>query len=265
MNDHRRDIEECLSRLFDVSRAWHECVRVERGVMFCPLTYSALEGSPEYLLRMAVADYVIPSHSENGSVNRYPGVFSVPSEVIDLTHQLNTAKMALELAVKAGEASGMDSLEIRSIYRQAGHPRLHPKQAWRQVVVLDGEGLQSVGFTVAKYVKSSEVISAADATEWLVNNGAFDIAGHIASNHAQSVRVRRPVAPHIRANVVWGAKEDRRSRMIYASLPILIPEGTWPQKRVRFNQPREHAKRNDYTIESTIPVPFRSGCSITLC
>jgi len=258
-------VESSLLQLMEVMREWCDMAEVERGVMFCPTTYEVLaEGDSVWALRNAVIDHNIPSESSHGEVRRYPGVFSVSRRLIDATEGLNAAKHWFERCVREAEHAGLDRNHLRRLYRLAGYPRLHPKQAMRQLCILSPDNLQSIGFTLAKNTAASSVVQTHEAIERLINFGQQDIASMVSASGVQSVRWHLPISPHIRANVVWGKKDDRVSRMLYASLPFLLPEGAWPERRVRFNKPRHHARRSDYSIDNSIPLPFREGAYLTL-
>ena len=264
MNALETDVAESISTLKALSHEWTKEVSVIRGVMYNPLTYSEKEGAPVYLLRSAVLDFDLPRDATNGEVNRYPGLFSVPHTVIDKTKALNEAKQHLQAAVKALEKAGYTSHQMRTVYRLSGATRLHPKHAWRQISILPGNDIASIGFTVAKKLESSALIPIDDAIEMLVARGADSIADQLYGSGAVSVRWHEPIAKHIRANVVWGSAEHRLEKMYYASMPFLIEGDCWPFKRVRFNVPRSHNRRSDARVEASIPLPFRDGGHLTV-
>ena len=237
---------------------WKTRVQVERGVMYDPLTGEEIEPGTrlEDMLTDAVCALDVPPNSLNGSVDRYPGVFSVSPALIEATHALNSAKEKLENATR-----GLDIKwrELRTLYAMAGWSRIHPLQAWRRVNILEPEDLYSVGFTVAKKEMATELLSLDEVTQRLSDRDAFDVLDQIRRTDSPVFGWHEPVSPHIRANVVWGKGTTRRSQRFYASLPFLVEAPNWPSKRVRFNQPREHAARSDIKHASVIPLPFRRG------
>jgi|TARA_Y100001934_G_scaffold283650_2_gene405193 hypothetical protein len=252
-----RAVHECLEE-------WSKNLEVYQGVMFDPNTYDQREGSAEYLLRMAVCDTNMASDSINGEVNRYPGLFSVPSHVIELTHALNEAKSALYAAVHSLLEQGYSAVQLRAIYREAGAPRLHPLQAWRQVPIIPADDLTCVGFTIAKRLSTSYMMSVDDSVQALIADNQHELANMILEQGATGVRWHKRIAKHVKANVVWGAGESRSSRLIYASMPFLMEGDTWAKKRVRFNVPRDSDRRCDGRREASIPLPNSDGAHITL-
>ncbi|MEH6688669.1 MAG: hypothetical protein V7693_15585 [Halopseudomonas sabulinigri] len=264
MRDLETAVEASLEKLMCLSHEILGRITSSRGIMFDSATYSEIEGSPTYLLRSALGDLSIPTDAENGNVNRYPGVFCVSDDSLTDIKSLNIAKAAFQSAVNSAESAGCTRIDMRKIYRAMGASRLHPKHAWRQVTILEETDLQSVGFTVAKNSESSSQMTLVEVNEILNKFGAFDIAAVVNNSGAKHIRWHEPVAPHVRANVVWGSKEDSRRQMFYASMPFIIPEGIWPEKRVRFNKPRHHSKRSDFSQLGNIPLPFKQGCSITI-
>lgn len=237
---------------------WKACVEVEHGVMYDPLTGEEVDagGRLEGLLIEAVCALDVPTNSVNGSVDRYPGVFSVSPALIEATHALNTAKENLENATRSLDIKWR---ELRTLYAMAGWARIHPLQAWRRINILDVEDLYSVGFTVAKKEMATELLTLEEVTQRLSDRDAFDVLDQIRKTDCTEFGWHEPVSPHIRANVVWGKGVTRRGQRFYASLPFLVEAPGWPSKRVRFNQPREHAVRSDIKHASMIPLPFRRG------
>ena len=249
-----------LSGALDV---WRACVEVDHGVMFDPLTGEEVDssGGLAELLTNAVCSVDVPPHSLNGSVDRYPGIFSVSPKLIVATHELNAAKERLESVTR-----GLDIKwrELRSLYAMAGWARVHPLQAWRRVNILDAADLHSVGFTVAKKEMATELLSLEEICQRLSDRDAFDLMEQVQMTGGTVFGWHEPVSPHIRANVVWGKGNTRRGQRFYASLPFLVAAPGWPSKRVRFNQPRDHAVRSDLKHTSMLPMPFRQGGFISV-
>lgn len=264
MNQAEQKVVSSLQALQQCLNEWSLGIKVHQGLMFDTATHMQRQGAADYLLREAVLDIMIDSDSTNGMVNRYPGVFSVPSSVIRLTEQLNEAKAFFQQAVSELVDAGYKPERVRSIYRLAGAPRLHALQAWRQIQIIEGDDLSSIGFTLAKHLNASYTLSAEDSYNALLSQNQPEIANMILEQGATSVRWHKPIAKHVKANIVWGAGETRATRLAYASLPFLIEGDTWPSKRVRFNQPRENSKRNDVRTANFIPLPHSAGSHITL-
>lgn len=256
-------LDTILSALAAFNSACSEPGAVIRGVRF-----NAMDGLPEQndlgdttkLLLEAINTWDIAEESSNGSVIRYPGVFEVKLAVMTAAKHLNDAKTNFANTVAALEASGSDSRQVRVAYRSAGMPRIHPLQAWRQIVLLEGQDLSSIGFTVSKMCHSIEVMKHPEAVKRLTQANAFDVIEELSLLPPSStIHWHTPVSRHIRANVVWQSEETRRARMYHASLPFLVLEGSWPAKRVRFSQPREHAPRRDKKSTTCATFPLRKG------
>lgn len=267
MDQHHIHIQEAIGGLYDAYRRWNTSLKVGEGVLFDALTAKAIDSDESLAQQLsnAMGDFDIPPSSTSGDVNRYPGLFTVNDEALAATEQLNAAKSHLEEAVGEARAAGVSRQRLRRIYASAGAGRLHPKQAWRQITILEPDELESVGFTIAKFMTSIELMDAAEAMEMLAHHEAYEVMKFIREAGVDKVRLRMPLAPHVRANIVWGKGKTRRSQMVYASLPFLLPMGSWPAKRVRFNEPRNHAKRSDARFDAdSMPLHFIYGGSISL-
>ena len=248
-----------------IAQIKHEALSAEGVIQACffdPADGSLLETDPtEYFLK-ALSTWDAADSSENGSVVRFPGLVEVSPALFSLLPTLNKAKQSLEAAVMQLELAGTSRSQMRNAYRQSGHPRIHPLQAWRQVVCLAGN-LTSIGFTVSKKGSGSELIRLDEALTRLCNANAFDLAEMIRSESEDTIiRWHEPVSRHIRANVAWGAGAEAVRKQFHASMPICVPTGAWPTKRVRFNEPkedREHKVRSDRIEGKSIRLPFREG------
>lgn len=237
---------------------------IERMTLFNPVTYEAIETDEQQGMIEAITDINISETSTDGSVNRYPGVAAVSDDLLDCVIRLNAAKHRLSLAVEELNRVGVDSNALRVAYRSAGFPRIHPLQAWRQINILDGVNLSSIGFTVGKSVEGIEKLSKSAVLARLSSCRADDVIEQIngiPDDH--EIHWHEPVANHIRANLVWRDGTHRITQQLYASMPFLIPKGFWPSKRVRFNIPRQHAKRSDIKGRQIISLPFLSGGYLT--
>lgn len=232
---------------------------VAQGVLYSPELGTALDGYPAEHLLAAISDIDCQESAANGEVWRYPGVFEVSQDVLQAFTALNKAKATFEATVKALEASGATPHILRGAYRASGMPRLHPLQAWRRTVLLDGQPA-SIGFTLAKRSEGTERLTRDEAVEKLLDKKAFDIADQLRTLDASTViSWHTPVSPHIRANVVWGEGAGALRKMCHASLPFLVAPGMWPTKRVRFNLPRDHERRSDSKGDLLFYLPFREG------
>lgn len=238
---------------------------VIQGVSYDMHLATPLEGEPCELLVRALSCWDMAEQSSNGSVPRFPGVYEVSEEVLERANIHNGQKQYFEDCIKALIESGIKPNKMRELYRRFGHAKIHPLQAWRQINVITVPSLSSISFTIAKFTESIETLSFDESIARLSRGNASDVIEQlIQMADSKAVRWHKPIATHVRANLVWGAKEQRLSRMLYASLPILLQEGNWP-KRVRFNKPRQHAKRSDAKdARATIHLPFRDGAYLTV-
>ncbi|MDH0960927.1 hypothetical protein EGJ86_22150 [Pseudomonas sp. o96-267] len=262
-------VNESLSALSSALNGFKAACLAQGGVLqgtrFNAIDGVAEAGSPAELLVDAVSAWDIPDESVKGSVARFPGVFEVSAQVIAAAAALNAEKERLAMAVNALSEGGSDSRKMRLAYRASGHPRLHPLQAQRQIVILQGEGLSRVGFTVAKQGHSIRVMTYTEAVAELGRNNAYDVIEQIQSMPESSViHWHTPVSRHIRANVVWDIAGSRKSQMFHASLPFLVQEGFWPSKWVRFPTPRTHTQRRDQKGTLLANVPLRAGAYLSV-
>lgn len=244
------DVADALMSLTDASHSFRTAVlepgAVQQGLMYNALDGHELAGDSAELLLRAMLSFDFGDDMENGSVLRFPGCFEVRQSVLACAQNLNAAKDQLKNAVKALEVAGVKPHQIRVMYKSLGHSRIHPLQAWRQIHTLNQPNLESVGFTVAKSIDGIERMSREAILARLRGLGAEDLVDQIEGRpDIKTFRWHVPVAPHIRANVVWKQNGERAAQMFHASLPFLVPEGSWPSKRVRFNKSRMHDARSD--------------------
>lgn len=251
-----REMGEILSRIK------HEVLSldgVKQGVFYDSISGELIDCEvPERFLK-AISTWDSSENSLNGSVERFPGVVEVSAGTAKEIGRLNIEKQRLESAINILEKSGVSAYMMRQAYAITGHRRIHPLQAWRQIILMESQP-SSIGFTVVKHGSGSEIMSRDLAIARLTDLNAEDVI-EIISNVSETTKVRwcDPVSRHIRANVVWGSGENARRGQYHASLPFCVPEGCWPTKRVRFNIPRTHSERSDKLPGSYIPLPFRKG------
>jgi len=264
-------VGEALQAMCEALTAFNRAC-AEPGAVVRGLRFNAMDGQTEESdascsskLLEAINTWDITDESTNGSVIRYPGAFEVTDSVIQAANLLNNAKSNFSSTVTTLESSGADSRQLRVAYRAAAMPRIHPLQAWRQIVILEGPNLASIGFTVSKMCHSIEVMTLVEAVKRLTQCNAFDVIEALESlPPASTIHWHTPVSRHVRANVVWQNGETRSSRMYHASLPFLVPAGDWPSKRVRFNQPRDHSPRRDKKGVSYATLPLRKGAYLAV-
>lgn len=255
----RPALEALMSSISSVRSEILKSGAVRRGIIYSPELGEPVELSIEEGLLKAVSDIDCQDASSNGSVWRYPGVVEVSETLITLIKELNGAKHSLEEAVRALQRAGATDHMLRQGYRLAGQPRIHPLQAWRQVVLLEGKP-ESVGFTVSKRSEGTMRMSRDETVARLREHRAYDIAdGILALPEDTQISWHTPVSPHIKANVAWGEGPSVVRQLFHASLPFVVGPDCWPSKRVRYNHPRDHAKRSDCRGTVIAYLPFRKG------
>ncbi|MBX6653618.1 hypothetical protein ISF12_10220 [Pseudomonas aeruginosa] len=274
-SDPAIDIAARLEALAGALRSVRELApsHVIRGV-FYDASGNELDCDPSDRFATALATWDSADDSENGTVLRFPGLVELTPKLMTAVARLNACKRDLEAIVEFWQSGdeGLSARQMRNHYASAGYARIHPLQTWRQVVQLDSrmidQPLASVGFTVQQRGNSSEEISLQDAITRLLNANAYDLVDRLESDKipdTAKVKWYEPVGAHIRANVVWGAKESAVRDQFHASLPLCVGAGGWPTKRVRFNAPKEKAQavRSDSQgAAPRYPLPFRSGAFI---
>lgn len=230
------------------------------GATLCPQTGAKIDGDIRENLIKALGDWNIHSTSTAGEVIRYIGYFVASDAIISSVEHFNTAKETLTSTSMALSAQGVSEREMRNAYAKAGFPVIHPLQARRAIRVIDAEDLQHISFSVAKNIESIERLPVQKARERLEKAEADDILAMLVNLESNdTVRWHKPVAAHIRANIVHKSeKHGRQSKMIHASLPILI-KGSQQLPKIIFNQPsdsRTRKARSDTASNNKIPLPF---------
>lgn len=232
---------------------------VRQGIIYSPELGEPIEHDIQEGLAKALSDIDCQDASSNGSVWRYPGVIEASDGLITRIRDLNSAKHELEHVARSLQRAGATEKLMRQGYRLAGYPRIHPLQAWRQIVLLEGKP-ESVGFTVSKRSEGTVRLTRDETVAKLREHRAFDIAeGVLALPEGTEISWHVPVSPHIKANVVWGEGASAVRQMFHASLPFIVGPDCWPGKRVRYNHPRDHAKRSDCRGTVIAYLPFREG------
>lgn len=230
------------------------------GAILCSQTGVELGGDSRENLIKALGDWNIHSTSTTGEVIRYIGYYTACDAIIDNIDRFNAAKEKLTNTSRSLSAQGTTEREMRNAYAKAGFPVIHPLQARRTIKVIDAQNLQHISFSVAKKIESIEKVPIQIARERLENAEAHDILAmlvNLAPNDI--VRWHKPVATHIRANIVHNSKEfGRQSKMIHASLPVII-KGSKQLPKIIFNQPKDtqtRKTRSDTISSNKIALPF---------
>lgn len=230
------------------------------GAILCPQTGTEIGGDIRENLIKAFGDWNIHSSSTAGEVVRYVGYFAASDPIACSVERFNTAKEILTSTSMSLSAQGITEREMRSAYAKAGFPVIHPLQARRTIKVIDAENLQHISFSIAKNIESIERLPVQKARERLEKAEADDILAMLVNlDPNDTVRWHKPVATHIRANIVHKSEEHgRQSKMIHASLPIII-KGSQQLPKIIFNQPknsRTRKTRSDTASNNKIALPF---------
>ena len=190
-----------------------------------------------------------------------PGLIGATASTLDAAIHLNIAKKALQKAVtdlraqlKPAEISALvDEIRPRSailgeLLGAASLGRLHLKQAYRKIVVLDPRP-DKVGFTWAQSNRSIRILTKKEAMDLLTRARSCeeDPIMHQISRLDDEVREDealaqvKPVVAHLRANTVRrlargiaGAPSVYDRSMTQAYLPMLVPHDPTVDKGLPF-------------------------------
>ncbi|HKY20690.1 MAG TPA: DNA replication terminus site-binding protein, partial [Vicinamibacterales bacterium] len=119
-----------------------------------------------------------------------------------------------------------DSHQVRDLLIRLGYARLNLVQTYRKIPILE-QAPTRIGFTWILGTKHVETVNREEAMRRLpgdVERSGSDLARirqEVMEARRSGLRLVRPVAPHMRANVVWLEKDQRRTACIHAPLPIL--------------------------------------------
>lgn len=169
-----------------------------------------------------------------------PGIIGATTETLTAARQCNDAKDAFKTAVLALKALPKPEVNallvdlhkrheaVTTAMKRMGATRLHLKQAYRHIPVLD-QRPEKIGFTWSKQGRTIQRTSVSEARRLLQQRRETPQVQlelqRLASlpEHEVLARVRR-VCPHLRANLVFaGPGGLTKRRLMQAPLPILIP------------------------------------------
>lgn len=167
-----------------------------------------------------------------------PGILGASEETIKIAEQLNAAKNDFQSAMLALKGYKLTLAEpyIRDIdnpvsmtsesLKQAGLSRIHLKQTYRTVPILDEKPIR-IGFTWAN-TRSIKKIDSEEAESMLRKLGEDSrIQKQISMlsqlNDSEPLAIVHDTSTHVRANVVWQESHEPKAKMIGCPLPILIP------------------------------------------
>ena len=150
-----------------------------------------------------------------------------------------------------------------STLSQLGLARLHLKQCYRKIPILDSAP-SKISWTWA-HTKSIKKITAKEAYNMLIKKTAdegitFQLAKLAKLPESEPLAIIQELAPHLRANLVFKNESNDTSRkMIKGPIPIIFPATTcthYPKfapPSPKCDKDKERAVRNDVKIE---PTPF---------
>lgn len=210
----------------------------------------------------------------------YPGLVGASLETLELAHQLNQCKLAFKQAVLnlkrekiSLQAPLLHEYFSKTLYqrsaststslKRAGMARLHLKQCYRLLPILDKEPYK-ISWTWAN-TRSIKKITVKQADELLQKRG--DDSGiqqqRLKLSHLKAdepIAIVQELAPHLRANILFSTKEDETERrMIKGPMPIFFPadaQTVLPQikpPKAKAGKNNERVLRADVKIN---PEPF---------
>jgi len=212
------------------------------------------------------------------------GLIGVSKKTLEQAHALNMAKKQFKQAVQALKAQKLSLTDdwLREAFIQlfetfrndytataleaAGLSRLHLKQCYRQIPILDKRPLK-VSWSWAN-TRSIKKISKKDAIELLNKKGDdLGIQSQISKVHAMSagecIAIVQELAPHLRTNIVYPGVDEVDRVMMKGSLPLLYPAQFGeelpviiPPKPIKLG---ERQTRSDMKIDPEVYLPAIRG------
>ncbi|MGJ3494328.1 hypothetical protein PsalN5692_02682 [Piscirickettsia salmonis] len=209
----------------------------------------------------------------------YTGLIGASSHTLDCAKHVNQTKEQFKqamLALKAAKVAVHDpillshferhlqerSANTRASLQKMGLARLHLKQCYRKIPILD-ERPQKISWTWA-HTRAIKRLSAADCIILLQKKGKdpgiLQQLERAKQLHTDTpLAIIQELAPHLRANVVFAKGQSKNRIMLKAPLPVFYPHqvgDTFPQiKAAGSKQPKNplRAQRTDVKID---PEPF---------
>ena len=206
------------------------------------------------------------------------GIIAVSCPTLEAFSAVNEAKLQFKKAVLALKASFLplndpelnDSIEkalgqpseTRQTLRQLGMARLHLKQCYRKIPLLD-KAPQKVSWTWA-HTRAIQRITVEQAIKSLEKRGSDagimqQIARCAQLSPKEPLAIIQELAPHLRANLVFGdASTGVVRRMIKAPLPIFYPAigdelPAYTPPKPKQEKDKQRVLRSDVKID---PNPF---------
>lgn len=163
-------------------------------------------------------------------VVRYVGAVAVTPAALRKAEIVNEHKAALVEAIgvyrRLASKRERDSHQVRELLIRLGYARLNLVQTYRKIPILERAPTR-IGFTWIMGTKHVETVDREEALRRIpgdVERSGAKLARTrraVADVQRDGLRLVRPVAPHVRANIVWHEDDERRTACIHAPLPIL--------------------------------------------
>ncbi|MCW8127986.1 hypothetical protein [Microbulbifer halophilus] len=191
------------------------------------------------MARLDYGDSPMDTGSDARATLQIPGLLSVPAEAINLAHRLNRDKEAFAEAVAAFKAalSGRPAPErdqrLRDILAEAGHPRAHLRQCYRQVLLCP-ERPDAIALSWIKARKSIRKVTVEWCEKKLVQLDPLGgdtgiqyqrqlLAGLHRSQHDDLRQVQVQSRPNLQVAEIFRTREGETYRQVgYAAMPVLV-------------------------------------------
>ncbi|KUJ85055.1 hypothetical protein AWR36_004795 [Microbulbifer flavimaris] len=203
-----------------------------------------LEGSFERPFALAGALFARLSYGEDAGSDarttlQIPGLLCVPAETIALASRLNEVKLAFASTVKDFREAGKPrpdydrDRQLRDLFAQAGYPRLHLRQCYRQILLCP-ERPDALALSWIKARKSIRKVTPDWCERKLVQidpQGADPgiqyqrqlLAGLHPSQHEDLRQVQVQSRPNLQvAEIFRGEDGERYHQVGYAAMPVLV-------------------------------------------
>lgn len=165
-------------------------------------------------------------------VVRFVGAVAVPAAVIRRAETVNEHKASLLEAIgtyrRLASKRERDSHQVRELLIRLGYARLNLVQTYRKIPILARTPAR-IGFTWILGTKHVETVNREGAMRRIpgdVERSGADLARiqrEVMETRRSGLRLVRPVAPHMRANISWYEGDERQTACIHAPLPVLYP------------------------------------------
>ena len=236
--------------------------KTPRAVIYCPVTYERVEetNATEYLVK-ALSDFYLSDGSEYAETERYPSVFQLQKNTVNLIRQLQVQKDNLR-SLYADLTTRYTRSQLRIALKLLKRPLFNPLKAWRNIPIIETESIRTIGFTKAKRVSTIKRFNKQKLIKYFQDADDYPTAKRVADLPCAHVRIKGPVSNHIRANISYRADGEIRRYQVYASMPLILATPIWAD-RIQFTSPRETDSRSDILDAYSFKHPFKKGFTIS--